>query len=446
MERQVKGDELARILPSVRKISPNATSSELLNDFLASVKQRDSFQTWRNYRATCSDFLDYIGDLPLVAVKPVDIREFLAWLYERGASHNTLTQKRYALGSLFKHLEMLGVVPISPCRSVALRTWKRKLPETLTPEQVEHLIEATKNLEDRTAALVLYSTGCRLSELGRMQIQDIHWEERAIKVLGKGDKERLVMFGRRAGEALRQLISTRTSGFVFGTVRRPNGSGWLHISHEGNWRLLWREPLKVPGVKSGVRIRRKTLGRALDRTRAPNVHLSRNGDYEFWALSWAELSEDGKNGKVRHTRFIGGVKAMTREQAQKLADAFIEKKFGGKLPSSAKLMDRAEAEAAADKFLTETRGFGIERKPRCARGIYQAIREAGVRAGLGRVHPHMLRHAFAVHLLEGGADLVTIQRLLGHESISTTQIYLRVSPGHLFETMRKCHPHFGEKS
>ena len=446
MERQVRGDELARILPSIRNISPNATSIELLNDFLAGVKQRDSFQTWRNYGATCRDFLDYIGDLSLVAVKPVDIRDFLAWLYSRGASHNTLTQKRYALGALFKHLEMVGAVAISPCRSVALRTWKRKLPETLTLKQIERLIAATKNLEDRTAALVLYSTGCRLSEVCQMQIQNICWEDRAIKVLGKGNKERLVMFGRRAAEALRQLIGTRKDGFVFHTARRQPGSGSVCISYEGTWRLRWRDPLKASGAESGVRFRTKTLGRALDHTRGPNVHLAHNGDYEFWVLSWTEHSEAGKNGKIRHTKFIGEAKAMSRERAQGLADAFIEERFGGKLPSSVRLMDRAEAEAAADKFLTETCGFGIERKPRCARAIYQAIREAGVRAGLGPVHPHMLRHAFAVHLLEGGADLVAIQRLLGHESISTTQIYLRVSRAHLFETMRKYHPHFGDES
>ena len=199
MERQVRGDELARILPSIRNISPNATSIELLNDFLAGVKQRDSFQTWRNYGATCRDFLDYIGDLSLVAVKPVDIRDFLARLYSRGASHNTLTQKRYALGALFKHLEMVGAVAISPCRSVALRTWKRKLPETLTLSRSAFDCGDEEPRRPHRRPGYLFNR-VQAPEVCQMQIQNICWEDRAIKVLGKGNKERLVMFGRRAAE------------------------------------------------------------------------------------------------------------------------------------------------------------------------------------------------------------------------------------------------------
>ena len=115
----------------------------------------------------------------------------------------------------------------------------------------------------------------------------------------------------------------------------------------------------------------------------------------------------------------------------------------------------APAREAVDAYLDELRPaltrFGDDRdqgklllshtgRPLERVAVWQIVRRAAGRAGLRDVHPHMLRHSFATHLLAGGADLRVVQELLGHSDISTTQIYTHVDRSRLREVVRKHHP------
>ncbi len=102
------------------------------------------------------------------------------------------------------------------------------------------------------------------------------------------------------------------------------------------------------------------------------------------------------------------------------------------------LADRWElAGTRTDAVFVNLRGRRITRQ-----GVFDIVKKAAMRAGLesSEVSPHVLRHSAATHMLERGADLRTVQEILGHANVSTTQVYTRVSPQHLLEIYVQSHP------
>ena len=133
-----------------------------------------------------------------------------------------------------------------------------------------------------------------------------------------------------------------------------------------------------------------------------------------WVGRWTEYTH-GPNGKVqavRKERTLGSLPTMTREAArQRLNEVMAQ---APTLPSML--------------------------RPLLTRSVYSTVRKVAVRAGLERVSPHVLRHSFATHLLDHGADLRSIQELLGHANLTATQIYTHVSTVHLRHVHESCHP------
>jgi len=94
-------------------------------------------------------------------------------------------------------------------------------------------------------------------------------------------------------------------------------------------------------------------------------------------------------------------------------------------------------EERSDVLFVNARGRGLTRQ-----GMWEIVKRNGRLAGIepSSLSPHVLRHSAATHMVEGGADLRTVQEMLGHASISTTQVYTRVSPDHLHEVFAMAHP------
>ena len=140
-------------------------------------------------------------------------------------------------------------------------------------------------------------------------------------------------------------------------------------------------------------------------------------EHGVWRGYWREIGANGK--RVMRSVRLGDYELRTRKEAQTALSRYL-----------------------AGTLVEVTHGPG---SPIDARSVRRIISELGVKAGLGRVHPHMIRHSMATAMLDGGADLRSIQELLGHSSILTTQIYTHCSFTHLRAALEKSHPSFQEE-
>ena len=262
--------------------------------------------------------VDYFG-AKIVAPEEVDsaaVRSFLASLARRKVAPSTQGRALSAVRSLFRYACREGIVEANPGAAVRTPKLPKKLPKDLRPGEMERLLDVAEKegvlgLRDKAIVELLYATGLRVGELEGLDWPDVDLDDRSLRVMGKGRKERMAPFGKPALAALRA------------------------------WYGVWEEV----------------------RTRAANTS-----------------SEE---------------------------PVFLNNR-GGRLRS---------------------------------RSILRVLKRCGLDAALDTgVHPHMLRHSFATHLLERGADLRTIQELLGHSSLSTTQRYTHLELDRLLEVYRQAHP------
>ena len=374
-----------------RAIAPaNETCAMLVYDFLKESEQRGlAKKTLFDYAKVCKEFFLLHGrGLRPNEIKPHDIREYLAWQANRGATPATLRQRLSGLRSLFRFAEAMEIVPVSPARSVQTHRYFRKLPKPITEEQMNRLIDSQTNLRDKTLIETMYATGTRRSEVSGMKVSDVDWAARTILVNGKGSKERLVPLTDRSVELLKSYVGDRKEGWLFQASGPPDQDGRLSLQN-GLWVGLWRDEYRMANGKLRFQTRRKALGRA------PGISR-------------------------KHKAFVADLlPEMSREQAREALDSLL----------TGKLQPRPRSVT----------------KPLSPVSISYIIRKAGIRAGIPHLHAHRIRHSFATHLFDNGADILTISKFLGHVSLSTTAIYTHVSHRRMRETLEKFHPHWGNQ-
>ncbi len=257
---------------------------------------------------------NYSTSLSIENINVSIIESFIKYLFKSESS--TYSQARIVSGlkSFFNYLLLEEKIDINPMELIDAPKLVRKLPETLSIQEIEIIIDAIdldskEGMRNKAILETLYSCGLRVSELVNLKVQNLFLDIGFIKVLGKGMKERLVPIGTKAAECIS----------IYMKEYRTN----LNISE---------------GFEGYLFINRR-----------------------------------GKN--------------LTRNM------------------------------------------------------IFIIVKDLVKKAGLNKnISPHTFRHSFATHLIEGGADLRAVQEMLGHESITTTEIYTHLNKNYLKEVVNKFHP------
>lgn len=245
------------------------------------------------------------------------VEDYVAGLTRRGLSPATTRRRMSALRQFYRFLLQENVRGDDPTARLDAPKRARRLPKTLSLEEIEALIGAAENARDKALIELLYGAGLRVNELVSLPLRMAPKPGQSHMIIeGKGGKERLVALGRPALAALDAHLAARAGALPKNEAQKARAERWL-------------------------------------------------------------------------------------------------------FPSS----------SAADGKLTRRR-------------VAQILEQAAAKAGIdpARVSPHVLRHAFATHLVEGGADLRTVQTLLGHADIATTQIYTHVAEGRLKTLVETKHP------
>ena len=250
----------------------------------------------------------------LTKINRNDIRKFLAEEYNNGYSSKTVARRLATIKSYFKYLVKTELIQENISIHINSPKVPKKLPNFVDKNLIDTLMKTPSldthiGIRDRAVLELFYSTGMRLSELVNMNIGDFEINKKLIRVIGKGNKERMIPYGRTAESAIKNYLKIRNLSLKPAFANKP-----LFVN------------------SSEKRISKRTIQRRMN--------------------NYIKLVADGK-----------------------------------------------------------------------------------------RIGPHLLRHTFATHLLDNGADIRAVKDLLGHSSLSSTQIYTHVSIEKLKKDYTQAHPH-----
>jgi integrase/recombinase XerD len=294
-------------------MSKNLIEDQTLRSFLdyLHIEKGLSPNTVKSYQSDLSIFFVWLSgncNSSIENTKSEDLELFIKHLFKLGFKSTTINRKISSIKTFYVFLKKQKLINTIPTEDIIVPKQEKNLPKSISEKEVEILlnsINGSSNIELRDKAMMelLYATGVRVSELVNIKLNDIDFNRRVIRVIGKGSKERLVPFGEKAFIALNNYLTSREKSITKEIFLSNRGTGITRIS--------------------------------------------------FW-------------NRV--------------------------------------------------KFYLSRCGLGIE------------------------ISPHTLRHAFATHILNRGADLRSVQMLLGHSDLSTTQIYTHIAKQRLSDVLKKHHP------
>ena len=290
----------------------------IINDFFDFIEHQRKFSshTVRAYKTDLLELIEYIGDQKsIIDINKYDLHEHVITISKR-ISSRTLSRKIASIKSFFKFLVNENIISINVAKSIKIPKTDKKLPNHLTKLEMNDFFQKTINeidISSRDLLIIdiLYSTGIRASECSSILIEDISLENKTIKILGKGNKSRLVIFGEKTKINIEQ-------------------------------------------------------------------YLDRQKSYK--------------------SKFL------------------FSSKYKKKINSQ-------------DRHIT-------------SRTIYNIVKKyIKLVSNNDKLGPHSLRHSFATHLLQSGSDLMAIKDLLGHESLSSTQVYTHLDTERMKKIYKQSHPH-----
>ena len=291
-----------------------------IDSFMLTLEKERNFslhtiKAYKNDLNRFNYFLDNtLSRKKLAKINRNDIRKFLAEEYDNGYSSKTVARRLATIKSYFKYLVKTELIQENISIHINSPKVPKKLPNFVDKNLIDTLMKTPSldtqiGIRDRAVLELFYSTGMRLSELVNMNIGDFEINKKLIRVIGKGNKERMIPYGRAAESAIKNYLKIRNLSLKPAFANKP-----LFVN------------------SSEKRISKRTIQRRMN--------------------NYIKIVADGK-----------------------------------------------------------------------------------------RIGPHLLRHTFATHLLDNGADIRAVKDLLGHSSLSSTQIYTHVSIEKLKKDYTQAHPH-----